>query len=193
MFWLSIRQGITATKILSPRPVPRRAPGSTILYMLKRIAALVLAASLAHHRATGGYALRRSQGPLQASRCVDFATGKRCETPELEHPEASGNSGDLRGGGVRTSSGETVEAELRGAVAGKGALGGKADRKVVTVYFGETRGRAEDGPADLSARRGEKGRAGIPGLNFAGIRTVANDPGIPLAGAVGARRQRAGR
>jgi hypothetical protein len=63
----------------------------------------------------------------------------------------------------------------------KGALGGKADRKVVTVYFGETRG----GPKmDLLIYLPAGAKKAVPlflGLNFSGIHTVANDPGSPLA------------
>ena len=76
----------------------------------------------------------------------------------------------------------------------KGALGGKADRKIVTVYFGETRG----GPKmDLLIYLPAGAKKAVPvflGLNFSGIHTVANDPGVPLAqqwvrGAKGRRRR----
>jgi hypothetical protein len=63
----------------------------------------------------------------------------------------------------------------------KGALGGKADRKVVTVYFGDTRG----GPKmDLLVYLPAGAKKAVPvflGLSFSGIYAVANDPGVPLA------------
>lgn len=63
----------------------------------------------------------------------------------------------------------------------KGALGGKADRKIVTVYFGETRG----GPKmDLLLYLPAGAKKAVPvflGLSFSGIHTTANDPGVPLA------------
>lgn len=63
----------------------------------------------------------------------------------------------------------------------KGALGGKADRKMVTVYFGDTR----TGPKmDLLIYLPVGATKPVPvflGLSFAGIQTVANDPGVPLA------------
>jgi hypothetical protein len=63
----------------------------------------------------------------------------------------------------------------------KGALGGKADRKVVTVYFGEIRG----GPKmDLLIYLPAGAKKAVPvflGLSFSGIHTVANDAGVPLA------------
>ena len=62
----------------------------------------------------------------------------------------------------------------------KGALGGKADRKVVTVYFGETRG----GPKmDLLIYLPAGAKKAVPvflGLSFSGIHTVANDAKVPL-------------
>jgi hypothetical protein len=62
----------------------------------------------------------------------------------------------------------------------KGALGGKADRKVVTVFFGETRG----GPKmDLLIYLPAGAKKAVPvflGLSFAAIHTVVNDPGVPL-------------
>lgn len=62
----------------------------------------------------------------------------------------------------------------------KGALGGKADRKLVTVYFGGTRG----GPKmDLLMYLPAGAKKAVPvflGLSFAGIHTVANDAGVPL-------------
>ena len=62
----------------------------------------------------------------------------------------------------------------------KGALGGKADRKIVTVYFGDTRG----GPKmDLLIYLPAGAKQAVPlflGLSFAAIHTVANDAGVPL-------------
>jgi len=62
----------------------------------------------------------------------------------------------------------------------KGVLGGKADRKVVTVYFGETRG----GPKmDLLIYLPAGAKKAVPvflGLSFSGIHTVANDAKVPL-------------
>src|ERR1035438_10034672 len=62
----------------------------------------------------------------------------------------------------------------------KGALGGKADRKMVTVYFGEAR----EGPKmDLLIYLPAGATKAVPvflGLSFAGVHTVANDPGVPL-------------
>jgi hypothetical protein len=61
----------------------------------------------------------------------------------------------------------------------KGALGGKADRKIVTVYFDETRqGPHMDLLIYLPA--GAKKAPVFLGLSFAGVHTVANDPGVPL-------------
>jgi hypothetical protein len=62
----------------------------------------------------------------------------------------------------------------------KGALGGKADRKIVSVYFGETRGGAK---MDLLIYLPAGTKKAVPvflGLSFAGVHTVANDPGVPL-------------
>src|ERR1019366_7075828 len=62
----------------------------------------------------------------------------------------------------------------------KGALGGKADRKVVTIYFGETRG----GPKmDLLIYLPAGAKKAVPvflGLSFSGIHAVANDAKVPL-------------
>jgi len=62
----------------------------------------------------------------------------------------------------------------------KGVLGGKADRKMVTVYFDETR----QGPKmDLLIYLPAGAKKPVPvflGLSFAGVHTVANDPGVPL-------------
>jgi hypothetical protein len=74
-------------------------------------------------------------------------------------------------------------AKLKYEVSGveEGVLGGKADRKIVTVYFGESRG----GPKmDLLIYLPSGAKRAVPlflGLSFAGIHTVANDPGVPLA------------
>jgi hypothetical protein len=62
----------------------------------------------------------------------------------------------------------------------KGALGGKADRKIVTVYFGETR---RDPKMDLLIYLPPNAKKAVPvflGLSFSGIHTVANDAGVPL-------------
>ena len=63
----------------------------------------------------------------------------------------------------------------------KGALGGRADRKVVTIFFGDARG----GPKmDLLIYLPAGAKKAVPvflGLNFSGIHTVANDPGVALA------------
>jgi hypothetical protein len=63
----------------------------------------------------------------------------------------------------------------------KGALGGKADRKMVTVYFDETR----QGPhMDVLIYLPAGAKKPVPvflGLSFAGVHTVANDPGVRLA------------
>ena len=62
----------------------------------------------------------------------------------------------------------------------KGALGGKADRKMVTVFFSDPRG----GPKmDMLIYLPAGAKKPVPvflGLNFSGIHTVANDPGVPL-------------
>jgi hypothetical protein len=69
--------------------------------------------------------------------------------------------------------------EVRGLE--KGVLGGKADRKIVTVYFGETRG----GPKmDILLYLPAGAKKAVPvflGLSFSGIHTTANDPSVPLA------------
>ena len=79
------------------------------------------------------------------------------------------------------SSGETAKLNYEVKALEKGALGGKADRKMVTVYFGEARG----GPKmDLLIYLPAGAKKAVPvflGLSFAGIHTVANDPGVPLA------------
>jgi hypothetical protein len=66
----------------------------------------------------------------------------------------------------------------------KGVLGGKADRKVVTIYFGETRVRPNAGPKmDLLIYLPAGARKAVPvflGLSFSGIHTVAKDAGVPL-------------
>jgi hypothetical protein len=62
----------------------------------------------------------------------------------------------------------------------KGVLGGKADRKIVTVYFDETR----QGPKmDLLIYLPAGAKKAVPvflGLSFAAVHTVANDEGVPL-------------
>ena len=61
----------------------------------------------------------------------------------------------------------------------KGALGGKANRKIVTIFFG-----AAGGPKmDLLLYLPAGAKKPVPvflGLNFSGIQTVADDPGVPL-------------
>ena len=63
----------------------------------------------------------------------------------------------------------------------KSALEGKAIRKLVTVFFGET----HDAPKmDLLLYLPSGAKKPVPvilGLSFAGIHTVANDPSVPLA------------
>ncbi len=63
----------------------------------------------------------------------------------------------------------------------KSALEGKAIRKLVTVFFGEK----PDAPKmDLLVYLPAGAKKPVPvilGLSFAGVHTVANDPGVPLA------------
>jgi len=63
----------------------------------------------------------------------------------------------------------------------KGVLGGKADRKIVTVYFGETRGGPKMDLLLYLPAGATKPAPVFLGLSFAGIHTVANDAGVPLA------------
>ena len=62
----------------------------------------------------------------------------------------------------------------------KGALGGRADRKIVTLFFGDARG----GPKmELLIYLPAGAARPVPlflGLSFAAIHTVANDAGVPL-------------
>ena len=63
----------------------------------------------------------------------------------------------------------------------KQALGGKATRKIVTIFFGE---RPDAPKMDLLLYLPAAATKPVPvilGLSFAGIHTVANDPGVPLA------------
>jgi hypothetical protein len=62
----------------------------------------------------------------------------------------------------------------------KGALGGKADRKIVTVYLGETRGGPKMDVLICLPAGAKKAVPVFLGLSFAGVHTVANDPGVPL-------------
>jgi len=62
---------------------------------------------------------------------------------------------------------------------GKGVLGGKADRKIVTIFFGPPDGPKMDLLLYLPADA-KKPVAVFLGMNFSGIQTVANDPGVPL-------------
>jgi hypothetical protein len=62
----------------------------------------------------------------------------------------------------------------------KGALGGKADRKIVTVYLD---GTPTGTKMDLLIYLPAGAKKAVPvflGLSFAGVHTVANDPGVPL-------------
>jgi hypothetical protein len=72
----------------------------------------------------------------------------------------------------------TLNYEVKGVL--KGALGGKADRKMVTVYLDGT----HQGPKmDLLIYLPAGVKKAVPvflGLSFAGAHTVANDPGVPL-------------
>src|ERR1017187_6004347 len=62
----------------------------------------------------------------------------------------------------------------------KGALGGTADRKIVTVYLdGTPTGTKMDVLIYLPAGA-KKAVPVFLGLSFAGVHTVANDPGVPL-------------
>ncbi|MCU1237644.1 MAG: putative acetyl xylan esterase [Candidatus Solibacter sp.] len=63
----------------------------------------------------------------------------------------------------------------------KSALGGKAVRKIVTVFFSE---RPDAPKMDMLLYLPAGAKKPVPvilGLSFAGIHTVANDPGVPLA------------
>src|ERR1035437_9185183 len=161
---------------------PRNCPGSTILYMLKRIAPLVLAACL---RSTAQQAdviydqgkvpkfnLPHAFGLRSGERVRDaksWSSRRRPEILALYETEVFGKS-------------PARPAKLNYEVKAleKGALGGKADRTVVTVYFGETRG----GPKmDLLIYLPAGANKAVPvflGLSFSGIHTVANDAGSPL-------------
>jgi hypothetical protein len=71
-----------------------------------------------------------------------------------------------------------LDYEVKGVL--KGALGGKADRKMVAVHLDGTR----QGPKmDLLIYLPAGAKKAVPvflGLSFAGVHTVANDPGVPL-------------
>src|SRR5450759_1039221 len=133
-------------------------------------------------RATGGCAIRRSQssqvyaaggvGPAQRERMRDaksWSSRRRPEILALYETEVFGKS---------PAKAAKLNYEVKGVE--KGALGGKADRKVVTVYFGETRG----GPKmDLLIYLPAGAKKAVPvflGLSFSGIHAVANDAKVPL-------------
>lgn len=63
----------------------------------------------------------------------------------------------------------------------KQALGGKATRKIVTIYFGEKPDAPKMDLLLYLPSPATKPAPVILGLSFAGIHTVANDSGVPLA------------
>src|SRR5450759_5514062 len=164
------------------RLIPLGGPGITILYMLKRILPLVLAGCL---RATAQQAealydeakvpeftlpdvlALRSGEPTRDAK--SWSSRRRPEILALYETEVFGRS---------PAKPAKLNYEVKGVE--KGALGGKADRKVVTVYFGETRG----GPKmDLLIYLPAGAKKAVPvflGLSFSGIHTVANDAKVPL-------------
>jgi hypothetical protein len=67
------------------------------------------------------------------------------------------------------------------------ALGGKAVRKIVAIYFG---GKSGDPKINLLVYLPANAKKPSPvflGLSFSGIWTVADDPGAPLGGPMGAQ------
>ena len=64
----------------------------------------------------------------------------------------------------------------------KSALDGKAVRKLVTVFLGQKSGEPKMDLLLYLPAGADKPVPVILGLSFAGIHTVANDPGVPLAG-----------
>jgi hypothetical protein len=151
--------------------------------MLKRIAPLVLAACL---RSTAQQAdvlydeakvpkftlpdVLALRGGERMRDAKSWSSRRRPEILALYETEVFGKS---------PAKPATLNYEVKGVL--KGALGGTADRKIVTVYFGETRG----GPKmDLLIYLPAGAKKAVPvflGLSFAGVHTVANDPGVPLA------------
>src|SRR5450759_5023040 len=162
--------------------IPLGGPEITILYMLKRILPLVLAGCL---RATAQQAealydeakvpkftlpdvlALRSGEPTRDAK--SWSSRRRPEILALYETEVFGRS---------PAKPAKLNYEVKGVE--KGALGGKADRKVVTVFFGETRG----GPKmDLLIYLPAGAKKAVPvflGLRFAGVHTVENEPGVAL-------------
>src|ERR1035438_618841 len=163
-------------------PATAKHPGITILYMVRRIALLIVAACLhsAAQQAEVIYdeakvpkftlpdvlALRGGERVRDAQ---SWSSRRRPEILALYETEVFGKS---------PARPARLNYEVKAVE--KGALGGKADRKVVTVYFGEARG----GPKmDLLIYLPAGARKAVPvflGLSFSSIHTVANDAGIPL-------------
>jgi hypothetical protein len=72
----------------------------------------------------------------------------------------------------------------------KQALGGKATRKIVTISFGEKPDAPKMDLLMYLPSAASKPAPMILGLSFGGIHTVANDPGVPLAGEWGRDNKR---
>ena len=159
------------------------AHGITILYMLKRMAPLVLAACLCSIAQQADVLYDEAKVPrftlpdvlaLRSGERVRDANSwnnrRRPEILAIYQTEVFGKS---------PAKPPKLNYEVKGLE--KGVLGGKADRKIVSVYFGETRG----GPKmDLLLYLPASAKKAVPvflGLSFSGIHTTANDPSVPLA------------
>ena len=138
--------------------------------------------------------LRRSQGPqVHPARGADPAQRRaRARRQGLDHPPPSRDPRALRNRSLRQEPRQTRQAQLRGEVLEKGALGGKADRKIVTVFFSDNPARSENGPPDLPARRPRRNPSRLPRPELLRHPHRRQRPRRPSGRAVGARRQRAG-
>ena len=157
--------------------------GITIVYMLKRIAPLVLVACLRLMAQQPDVLYDEAQVPkftlpdlfalrggVRMRDAKSWSGWRRLEILALYETEVFGKT---------PAKPAKLNYEVKGVE--KGALGGKADRKMVTVYFDETR----QGPhMDVLIYLPAGAKKPVPvflGLSFAGVHTVANDPGVRLA------------
>ena len=158
------------------------ASGITIVYMLKRIALLVLAACL---RSTGQQAdvlYDEAKVPsFTLPEVLALRSGERVRDAKLwnsrRRPEILAMY-ETEVFGRSPAKPAKLNYEVKGLE--KGVLGGKADRKIVTIYIGGARG---DPKIDLLMYLPAGVKKAVPvflGLSFAGLHTVANDAGVPL-------------
>ena len=118
----------------------------------------------------GPYAIPDSLALVDGTRVTDAATWNRKRRPELLALFENQVYGKTPASSLRIRTGEVVE--------DKNALGGKAIRKQVTVYFTPL----NDGPRmNVLVYLPSKAQVPVPvflGLNFSGNHTVNADPGI---------------